>query len=420
MTGWDKLFRWCVAVCFVLGTATATAAQDRRAGLSQWYATFNLGPRAQGFMISAEIIHFSGLSTGVADLRISRMPGSPCSGDMQASLCRVIQASADTMGNVQAHVGDTLFEPQDSGAGQFTINFRLGGEVADYRLVLTADARGYTAAIYGPDDSAPMWSGFAQSGPHFCEQTMCADDIFLLAKGQALPWDTQPPETVSPENQLWHAPETMLEIIDVTGRSLGNVTFGGDPQGPTATGALFGVFGTLTAHETQFTFAIQTAAAITFDLTVIDAASRAQKSGALLLEISDDATAMRGTLIVGTDVFVISLAPFDAVANTDQDDAFYDNPGFGIYKYTYGLKDIPQGRELALRQSPDRSAAVVIMLDKQTHALQINRCVPEIDNIAFDEATAATQDAVLARVWCEIYANDALGWIPGRYLAAQR
>ena len=125
--------------------------------------------------------------------------------------------------------------------------------------------------------------------------------------------------------------------------------------------------------------------------------------------------------MLGSDVFVVSLAPFsNATTRVEADEELYDNPAFGIYKYTYALQGIPQGHGLALRQSPDRNATAVTTLSAQARDLQINTCLPDIDNIAFEEASAAVQAQVLSRVWCEIYANGTQGWVPGRYLAAQR
>ncbi|SFR36350.1 hypothetical protein SAMN04488005_0958 [Yoonia tamlensis] len=391
------MFRICAMICLFCGSSLA--AQDVRDGLSNWYARFEALEALGGFEIAADIIHYTGQSQITADLQIYDV-GAPCAATLEYTFCPALRLATNEYGSAQVHVLQSQYLSNGLGDDAVEISFRIGQAPEVYRLALSTGPRRDTASLFTGADVAPIWQGIAFRGPHVCEEMMCSADVFAQAK--------QP--------QPAGLPHGLHFIRDDAGRDLGNISFWDSPTGPSATGALFGLFGSPVAHETQFTFDRQAAEALSLKVTTRDANSIAQWSGHLLIDTRSHPP--RGTLFIGNEIFLVTLTPVGTSPSTPEDE--YDTPGFGIYKYTYRLRDIPANSSLNLRSAADRTSAIVGTLAGNVQGLQVITCLPEIDNIMFEEFTAAQQAATLARVWCNITTGTVQGWMPGRYLVINR
>ena len=137
-------------------------------------------------------------------------------------------------------------------------------------------------------------------------------------------------------------------------------------------------------------------------------------AGRLLLA-RDGAWRMTGTLITEVGVTEVEFQPAFGRDET------HDMPGFGIWKSFYQLRGVPSDQRLALRLGPSRDAVEVDRVTAWASGIVITSCTPEVDQIAFEQASRARQLATLDALWCMIevpMAGDAVlsGWVPGRYL----
>ena len=94
-----------------------------------------------------------------------------------------------------------------------------------------------------------------------------------------------------------------------------------------------------------------------------------------------------------------------------------DLPGFGIYAVEFEIVGVPPGVRLTLHREPDPASPMVGSVAVNERGIFAEECLPEIDNIAFEEATRARRAAMLRGAWCKV-SNDRgeTGYIPGRHL----
>ena len=221
--------------------------------------------------------------------------------------------------------------------------------------------------------------------------------------GGTITWDVQPADTYEAMNLRGQVMAAGREIgrIDLDrGHGSGRIVW---PQGDGRSVALV-------------LRAVPRAGSDAVEVILTPASGRAEDdmAGRLLLA-RDAAGQMTGTLIteVGvTEVSVLAEAPPDET---------HDLPGFGIWKSAYRLRGVPSGQGLTLRLGPSRDAVAVSRINAAASGIFITGCTPEVDQIAFEQASRDRKLATLDALWCMIevpMAGDAIvsGWVPGRYL----
>ncbi len=93
-----------------------------------------------------------------------------------------------------------------------------------------------------------------------------------------------------------------------------------------------------------------------------------------------------------------------------------DMPGSGVTGPAYRMRNVPEGRQLAVRSAPDRSASSVGTLAWNASEILVLGCKPNINPVAFDRADLGSKRRFLARGWCEIDHEGLRGFVIGIYL----
>ncbi|GAB2205957.1 hypothetical protein ROS1_27730 [Roseibium sp. ROS1] len=434
--------------------ANSNTGRNPRTGLSRWYGGYDLVNVGPAFEISADVIHYQRQNTASIDLSIYARPGGQCPQTMHLGFCRDLVASADARGFVDVKTsGVGLLNPSNGGIGEeFRVAFRLSGDSQDRLLVLRRDVTSFSASIHHPQRGWD-YDGFATARTHICETSQCMRAVFdevrrfpnRFRKGYNSTYlnriyNLPNSITASRRNTQVPAPapggggalEGTWGLYEETGESLGYVTMSGRGRNLQASGNLANFFVNGASAETRFSLAQQTDEAAAFDLTTFADGSGERKTGRLIVEFPRSGSANpRGTLIVADEVLLVELNAHNGGVTpnwqthqgeqSDPDpDQDFDNPGFGIYKFTYRLRGVPPGRAVALRAGPSRSESIVRSLSGDARALQLNDCDPDVDNIGFEAASRAAQLSVLDARWCEVVTPDGNGWLPGRYLQPEQ
>ena len=302
---------------------------------------------------------------------------------------------------------------------------------------------------------------FARVRQHMCEAATCSQQVprdieanqnsyrgalanpdwamQLMATGTTRNRDRQPIDS-GPKRRDTGTGRALLSdtlgIYDDRGDPLGAVRFSPGSGNLTATGELIGFFGREGPSETEFRFLSQTGEAVTFAVTIFAGQSGERRTGRMMVELPSQANAYpRGTLVLDDEITLIELDPagpgdeFGRNENRRQPgrqvppnaDSPDDQPGIGVYKYTYRFRDVPLGRSVKLREGPSRADPETAMISAETGEMQILTCSREIDNIRFEEVSRADQLRILSAHWCEISTMDGRrGWLPARYLAPEQ
>lgn len=439
-------------------TPTPSPTPDPRRELGVWYAGFDLDLLDGAFEIGADIIHMRRDDTGSVDLSIYARPGAACPDIMHVEFCGELRAAADGRGFVEARVtGARRIQDPNGPADDFLVAFRLSGDRADRLMRIGLEATYYSAAIYHPDRGLDL-AGFATRRDHLCETVACADDVFAALQRDTRPYlgslgslgwadairrgpdrigeshggnaaPTRAPALPAQGRPLLSDPWTVFEE---TNEPLGTVGFRPGPGGLAASGTFTGFFETGEPHETDFRLVQQTDQAVAFDLTIYSGQSGERREGRLVVELPSAAPGdPRGTLVVGDEIFLVYLAQTGNERSVappvsrpdapnldliDPDEPVPEYPVIGIYKYDYILRDVPPGRELALRYEPSRDSGQIGQIGSRARPFQLHTCAPEIDSFRFEQATDRGRLDLLSAGWCEVLLPDGRGWVPGRYL----
>lgn len=97
----------------------------------------------------------------------------------------------------------------------------------------------------------------------------------------------------------------------------------------------------------------------------------------------------------------------------------FDTPGFGVWASTFKVGGV--NTTLNLRAAPSANARLLTELPANARdilAIGIG-CTPEMDQIAFHDASPRIKEAMVAGRWCNIQWNGYEGWVFGRYLRIQ-
>ena len=219
-------------------------------------------------------------------------------------------------------------------------------------------------------------------------------------------------------------------LFEETDEPLGTISFAPGPGGLAAAGTLSGFFETGRPHEADFRLVAQTDQAAAFDVTIFAGQSGERREGRLIVELPSHARGdPRGTLAVDDEILLVYLAQTGAPRRdppappsprendlVDPVEPAPEYPVIGIYKYDYLLRDVPAGRELALRYEPSRDSGQIGQIAGDTAPFQLHTCAPEIESWRFEEASPPEQLRLLSAGWCEVLHPNGRGWIPGRYL----
>ncbi|MCT4654313.1 MAG: hypothetical protein N4A65_00745 [Cohaesibacter sp.] len=152
----------------------------------------------------------------------------------------------------------------------------------------------------------------------------------------------------------------------------------------------------------------------------------------LLLSLGNGASnQLGGTLIQNDSWYVVRLTrenaaaqPFDQSSGMTSNPSDFaaeepiegDMPGTGVTGPAYRMRNVPEGRQLAVRSAPDRSASSVGTLPWNASEILVLGCKPNINPVAFDRADLGTKRRFLARGWCEIEHEGLRGHVIGIYL----
>ena len=433
------------------------ARNDPRDELGVWYGRHELSNLDGAFEIAAEIIQLRNDDTGFVDLSMYARPDAGCPDAMHARFCRELRAAADGRGFVPAEVTGARRVRQIDGLGKddFLIAFRLPGDGRDRLLALREEATYRSASIHHPQRGFD-YSGFAQRSAHSCEISACANDVFAglerdssryLGALNGVAWTRalrEMPDRIAQSHGSRPSPAPRpvanggsgdwrplmgdpWTIFEETDEPLGTVSFEPRANGLFASGQMLGFFETGRPQEAEFRLAAQTDQAVAFDVTIYAGESGERRTGRLMVELPSHASGdPRGTLVVDDEIFLVYLAPQrrggggGPVAREDDlidpREPLPEYPVIGIYKYDYVLRDVPAGRELALRYQPSRDSGQVGQIASGTGPFQLHTCRPEIESYRFEEASPSEQLRLLSSGWCEALTPNGRGWIPGRYL----
>ncbi|MGR3467375.1 MAG: SH3 domain-containing protein [Shimia sp.] len=95
----------------------------------------------------------------------------------------------------------------------------------------------------------------------------------------------------------------------------------------------------------------------------------------------------------------------------------YDTPGFGVWAASFGLRGVRTGLNVRAGPGAEFESFGEIPAGAEGILILGSGCVPEIDQIAFTEGTAADRRALLDLTWCRVEGPGGLtGWVSGRFL----
>jgi hypothetical protein len=409
--------------------------------------------------LGIDVTHNAGARTGAASLSIYVPPGGVCARDVNPGFCKELQRLRGTDGYVSARVTGQRIVPHDN-LEQFLIAFRLPGDREDRLLAIQEGLKHSTLRIWSRSRGLDL-TDVAGSRKHLCDMAACSNQVErdlaanpdsylgtladmrwaqgLMAAGDASgrpgPDGRRDPPRGAPAggNGGWQA--GVFGILDEQGKPLGTIRFQRTGRGLAATGDLAGLFRNGASGETTFLFVSGTDEAVSFNVTLHSAQSGGRRDGRLIVERPGPSVSRpRGTIVLDDEIILVQLdparsgsSPYDGQGQmpgqeaSGPDEMEGDQPGFGIYKYTYRFRGVPSGRSVRLRDGPSRKSRQTAMLAADTINMQIRTCDREIDNIRFEEASRSEQLETLSRHWCEIITTDGeTGWLPARYLSPEQ
>ena len=424
-------------------SAPTAQTTDPREGLSNWYASFSLDQLMPAYEANIDAINYRGMEQASADIVFSVYPGSPCPAAMNTGLCEDLNSRADERGYVRAETTSARIGPLPKGGEALWISFRLQGDTFDRLLVISGRNR---ASIHHPTRGYD-YEGTASRRNHVCEMAQCMRDVFdearegnhnalmrtagyqmvlyelpnrIAASHRKMQQQTnrQTESRPQPAQRRQEKPRSQMAdawaILDETSENLGSISIRQEGNRLAASGELNGFYDTGRPHTAQFFGRHSTGEAVAFDLTVHAGSSGKEKTGSLIVELpSYRGDNPRGTLIVGEEIFLVTLVR--PMQGMDADEVG-DTPAIGIYSVDYMLTNVPAGKTLKVRKEPGRSTAVVGELSAGTAGLQMMKCEPEIESWQFEQANSAARQAMLSASWCQVSNGRFAGWLPGRYL----
>ena len=454
--------------------AGVQANPSRPAGLSgeitedfgPWYGGYTLD-QTGGFDLALDIDQIGDGRSGSATVNIALNAVRPsCPQGMKPAFCQDLIARGQSMFVGTRTVGvlmDTTFPPA------LYVAFELDGD-RDPRLLRIGREATYLQATITHPDRGVEFDGTALAGSHSCQRggSGCANDIvaalrrnpdanigvfadpnFLSrygykdsARRQATgddPIPVYPPNEDSPP-RVGDIPKDFSRfasiasgnwsIGDSDGGSLGKLNI--SQTGPIlqATGTLKTLSSAISPATVHFGTALIFGNSLRFEFTNPSAGSNDPVLGHLLVGFGNGAP--RGTLVVGNKSFLIKLGALGGQRDDGQlldieppeQDAFDqseplegDLPAIGIWGFQYELHNVPAGRALSLRETPDRSAQEVGRVTQLSPPFVINECQQLIDSFDFEKADIERKVRLLSIGWCKIQLeNGTLGWIPGSYI----
>lgn len=161
--------------------------------------------------------------------------------------------------------------------------------------------------------------------------------------------------------------------------------------------------------------------AVRFDLTYFSGESGEQNTQTLLLTLPENiGNTMRGTLQTTQYFELVTFNPVSSQAFIPSEPEEYDLPGIGVTGPSYSIINVPEGKSLKLRTQPSQNSTKTANLMWNANQVIVQRCIPEVDTIAFEEATHEGKRKLLERTWCEVGhgvgADYIQGFMPGKYL----
>ncbi|WJS05866.1 hypothetical protein [Roseibium aggregatum] len=409
--------------------------------------------------IGIDITHNRHSNTGAVDISIYVPSDSICQPEVEPGFCEELLRMRGADGHVPARVTGQRIVAHGS-FEQFLIAFRLPGDGNDRLMAIQEGLKYSTLRVWSRHRGLDL-TDVADPGKHLCDSVGCSNRIptdlaadphrylgalsdirwaeRLIADGRssgaAGPESGRNSPNERPASNDHRKLTEVFGIFDERGKPLGAIRFQQTGRELSATGELIGLFGNNESSKTEYRFHSRTDEAVSYTITAFSGQSGERRSGRIIVELpSSTVTHPRGTMVVDDEVTLINLKPAGSgdASETGGDlgapredagpeDDLYDQPGFGIYKYTYKFRDVPSGRTVKLRDGPSRKNHETAMLRADAVNMQIMTCDRDIDNIRFEEAARSEQLETLARLWCKIVTTDGRsGWLPARYLVPEQ
>ena len=431
-----------------------------------WYGGYTLD-QTGGFDLALDVDQIGDGRSGSATIDIALNAIRPaCPQGMKPAFCQELIARGRSMFVATRTVGvlmDTTFPPA------LYVAFKLDGD-RDPRLLRIGREATYLQATITHPERGVEFDGTASTGSHSCQQggSGCANEIvnalrrnpdanigvfadlnFLSRYGykdnsrrtakRDDPVPVLPPnDPLSPRvgdipddfSRFSSFASGIWSIDDIDGGSLGKVTI--SQTGPIlqASGSIEAVSRRISPSTVRFGTALIFGNSLRFELTDPSPGSSNSPFGHLLVGFGNGAP--RGTLVVGNKSFLIKLGALGGQRDigqlldiepphqnaVDQSEPLEgDLPAIGIWGFQYELHNVPAGRALSLRASPDRKAREVGRVTQLSPPFVINECQQLINSFDFEKADIERKVRLLSIGWCKIQLEDGtLGWIPGSYI----
>ncbi|MFK7939159.1 MAG: hypothetical protein AB8B82_07265 [Roseovarius sp.] len=386
-----------------------------------WHGGYalDLGTRDIEFQISLDQIEDG--ASGFADLYMAVLsPEFACPDGMHPDFCQELK---DLAAGVTVSVQSLGVQYQGKEIARLAIAFGPGAQPR--LLELTKSANGIEARLVHPSRGLEAVAQ-ARQVPHICNEMQCMADrladlvaapdtagLGLFADAGFMAQFAQRPQPSGDATAfagLWR-------VFDETGEPLGQIRLDRTAEGFDVQGAVDVHPFTAPPAEQRFTLQSQSDAALDIAWQLVADGSGEQVSGRLLMDAPGaNPTFTKGSLFVEDAFFIIDLVRQEATEADLEDIVDADTPGFGIYRFIYALRDIPEGKSLTLRAGPDRAAASVGALRADARDILLLGCTPEPDNIEFDSANQEEKLRILSSRWCKAQSGGVQGYMPGIYL----
>ena len=420
----------------------------------QWYGgydTVGAGPS-----INLEVDHLSGTLLVDASISFYSVAGNGCPENFHRKLCRDLNRATANSGNGAGGQAQILGEMAER--DELFIAFGLPGDPANRLLALrysgTRSNPNYLARIYH-ETRGLEYEGIMKGRPHLCEQTRCQGGRLdaLDKKGtnalgvlsnlsrylanfdrnrderasshRRVGPTPRPPKPPKPQTPVYNMADRLhgtWELIDEAGRNLGRVNINAIGRSITGSGRLeenllYGREVEVALEEVSLTDE-----AIRFELTYFAGESGEQNSTVLLLTLPKRiGGSMKGSLRSSQRFELITMNPVDQSSNSDFDEPEeYDLPGVGVTGPSYGLINVPNGKNLKLRSGPGKNYNRIGNLSWNASDVLVMQCAPEIDSLRFEQSNQAGKRRLLQGSWCQVQHGQGTayveGYIPGKYL----
>lgn len=468
----------CVTIgCLAILASLAGPVMAQRP-FGPWYGGYSINTGSKGLDLTLNLDQLKGGRAGLADLSIFALKSKlHCPRSAHPAFCDEMArraAKSDWRSAFKINVVGVRYTKKRA-----VIAFRFADERASRLLILdrtASSASGYRARIIHYTRGLDM-VGRASETKHICQQAMCGPDrlkdlierpqvmLGVLADkgfGRAYPmkkderksaWarrssrgsardsgpSRQPDQTGAAASSLfgltglWH-------LQTQNGKALGKLRFNSQASGNVlGSGLLAAKWGGM-QRDVAISLVRQGPSALDLSLGY---AGQARGKPRLLLSLPNGSNdQLGGTLIQGRRWQLVrlsadrrsgatsgnggqSMPPARPIAPpiksdpadfTSEEPIEGDMPGSGVTGPAYRMRNVPQGRRLALRSAPDRSAASVGTIAWNASEILVLGCEPAINPVAFDRADLATKRRFLSRGWCEIDHEGKRGHVIGTYL----